>query len=215
MRLFIYFIISAILFVSTGCSKLDDEDFPIIQVLGPNPIVTTINKPFVDTYGIYTYDNSEIIEEWSNFNSLNINRLGTYNIYYGVIDDDENETIAEREVRVIADGFSFEGVWEVSLFDTIGGDISKVFVDSITAPSENSFFINRLNGCDFSQIFALVSGEFGQNITIHSQIANSYGSPIEISGFGEVNQSADRIIFTYEYTFLRGIRKTQAIYKRR
>ena len=94
-------ILLSLIFFCSSCKKEDpDLIFPVVKILGDNPIEILLNSEFDDPGAEYS-DNIAIYSTRV-VSNLNVNEIGSYKITYIVLDDAGNETTCSFDVLVNA-----------------------------------------------------------------------------------------------------------------
>ncbi len=191
--------LSVILF-NSSCKKEDpDIIFPVVKILGDNPMEILLNSEFDDPGAEYS-DNVGIYATWVE-SGLDVNKIGSYEIAYIVLDVAGNETIATRTVNVIVDQTSFESNYIVSDTITSGpneGIHNYSSIITASASYNNKLLLSNFAGLGVSYV-AIV--EFDKNgiFTIPQQLlAETQDS---LSGSGVCARDGNSIHFDFSIAF--------------
>ena len=156
-------ILLSLIFFCSSCKKEDpDLIFPVVKILGDNPIEILLNSESDDPGAEYS-DNIAIYST-SVISNLNVNEIGSYEIAYIVLDDAGNETIATRVVNVVVDQSSFESNYSVSDTITSGPNEGIHNYSSSITPSasfNNKLLVSNFSGLGISYVAIVEFDKYG------------------------------------------------------
>jgi len=194
--------LSLILFCFS-CKKEDiDNVFPVVKILGENPMEILLNSEFDDPGAEYS-DNIAIYSSRID-SDLDVNKIGSYEIDYIVLDEAGNETIATRIVDVIVDQSSFESDYNVS--DTISSGPNKGIhnYSSIITPSasfKNKLLFSNFAGLGTSYVAIVEFNKVG-GLTIPQQLLSE--NQDSLSGNGMLAKDGKSIHLDFSITYKDG-----------
>ena len=194
--------LSLILFCFS-CKKEDpDIVFPIVKILGENPMEILLNSEFDDPGAEY-WDNIAVYSTRVD-SDLDENKIGSYEVAYIVLDEAGNETIATRTVNVIVDQSSFESNYSVS--DTISSGPNEGihnYTSTITASalSKNKLLLSNFAGLGISYV-AIVEFEKYGLLTISQQLLSE--NQDSLSGKGMFAKDGKSIHLEFSITYKNG-----------
>jgi len=76
------------------------EGFPVITLIGDNPMTVALNTSFADPGATAEDAEDGSVTVTANCNSVDVSVIGTYSCVYTAVDSDSNETTEERQVEV-------------------------------------------------------------------------------------------------------------------
>jgi len=191
--------LSLILFCFS-CKKEDpDIVFPIVEILGENPMEILLNSEFDDPGAEY-WDNIAVYSTRVD-SDLDENKIGSYEVAYIVLDEAGNETIATRTVNVIVDQTAFESNYSVS--DTIfSGPNEGIhnYNSAITASalSRNKLLLSNFAGLGISYV-AIVEFEKYGLLTISQQLLSENQDSLSGNGMFAKDGKSIHLEFTIAY----------------
>ena len=191
--------LSLILFCFS-CKKEDpDIVFPIVKILGENPMEILLNSEFDDPGAEY-WDNIAVYSTRVD-SDLDENKIGSYEVAYIVLDEAGNETIATRTVNVIVDQLSFESNYNVS--DTISSGPNEGIHNYTSAITASALSINKLLLSNFAGLgisyVAIVEFEKYGLLTIPQQLLSENQDSLSGNGMFAKDGKSIHLEFTIAY----------------
>jgi len=191
--------LSLILFCFS-CKKEDpDIVFPIVEILGENPMEILLNSEFDDPGAEY-WDNIAVYSTRVD-SDLDENKIGSYEVAYIVLDEAGNETIATRTVNVIVDQLSFESNYNVS--DTISSGPNEGIHNYTSAITASALSINKLLLSNFAGLgisyVAIVEFEKYGLLTIPQQLLSENQDSLSGNGMFAKDGKSIHLEFSIAY----------------
>lgn len=198
-------VVVALTMVFTAC-EIDDISKPVINLLGDEVIDIALNDPAGWTDPGFTASDDQDGDLTHRVlvggDSVDVNKIGMYEISYSVVDDAGNSTIKKRTVNVIVDQSHFVGSWDaVDVINTI----TETYTATITASSTNDMLLLIENFSGFGATFVceVEFDKFGV-FTINTQPLTGSGYNGDIVGTGSTSDDGQTLTFDYDLDYQDG-----------
>jgi hypothetical protein len=204
---FLLMAVVATMLVFSAC-ETDDLDAPTILLLGDLEMDIVLKGPAFTDPG-YTATDEQDGDLTNNVivtGTVDVNKIGSYEIIYSVSDKAGNKTSVKRTVNVIVEQATYVGAWSVN--EVITGDNPDPnwnYSAAITASGVNNMriLIANFGGYTTNFIANVDFDKFG-NFTIPNQPLTGSGFNGNITGTGSTSDNGNQLIITYDVEYSDG-----------
>jgi len=193
--------------IFTGCSKDDDTEAPVVNILGPNPYPIAVGSVFnaSNDPGATASDNedgdltNDLVPDYS---ELNLNIAGEYEVHYEIADNAGNIGDEHRLMYVTHTGAQIDGFTWV-IVELLNGSQTADAKFNVSTLSPTSYDFSLTGLCDdYVSNPACIAYMVADRITIPEVEAISGAPAGKISGSGTIEKlSNGKLKFTLTYTF--------------
>lgn len=199
-------VVLAMLMVFSAC-ETDDLDNPVITLVGGDMEIV-LNDPdgFVEPgWTANDEQDGDLTNNVSVVGTVDVTKIGTYELIYSVSDKAGNKAQEKRIVDVIVNQATFAGIWSVN--EEITGtnpDPNWNYTATVSASSSNTMALLISNFGGFSNFVATVIFDKFGNFTINNQ--SLIGAPVDgtIEGDGTTSLDGKTLFIDYEVDYTAG-----------